>query len=398
MAVINYWALVTITTCSLIAGDAYGAESGNIAGARAWRTELVECNDAVAIEAAAVTKLGELLLGRGIDMAFGALRKAITKAGSDDSKTFEMSNATYLIDLYNQNMDTTSKEPASRRRACVIIGNGVASDGGLAENDSILNGVSVSQQQVLKSNFRALRMDSPGFFAKVKFEQSNDAVAIKPVLTQLYYPRHLYKGRKGADRQLLIAIEIGEPGVADKMLYAGTLTLENISVSEKLIANSASLVTQSKVGWSLKPEINVKLDELVPDSKRVFPVNLTSTVTETAAGSKFFKKLDEYLDDATTKAIKDEIDSSILPGKINDGKLQRQQAYRDAIIDFYAKSGALSAACAELKAQPGSQTTISQAWAAFFSAESAYLKLQQARVSGVLQEELTVQKPKQCAL
>lgn len=356
-----------------------------------WRAQMVSCpQHDRSLEAGATAALTAVLLERAFTMGASAIRSAITKAAGDESRTVLATGAGYLFD--RQSPDDGADRNV--RRACVVVARGVA----LAPNQPPPEpGFAVANKTVARavaSDFQALRLEKPTFFAKVAFEPSTDGVAVKPRLMQLYYPKRLETRRPRAPRHLTIGVQVAQPGVSDAFVYAGDITLPNPAVLDTL--QLSGLNGMSAAGWAPAPDIDLAAFADVP-SGEFFPVNVDVTIVETAKGSAFFKALDSYLDEETTKALTDAAAERVLPARRADAKEARRQAYQEAVVEYFSKRAGYDEACSEYRADPSSDVKRSTAWSAFYALDAAYQDLRDMRSEGTAgpgQEE--IKQPTAC--
>lgn len=361
-----------------------------------WRSELVSCAefDVVTKESAAAG-LGAVLIERAFSVGFEAIRAAVKKAAEDQSSVDSASSPSYLFDRKVSGKGVAE----TRRRSCVVIAHGqdAGTSSGQDGQAAVVNAVSDAVAQAgIKSDLQLLRLKDADFMTKIAFEPSRDKSAVKTTLLYLYYPRQLYQGRRSANRTLNVLVSVKGAGAEGDDIYAGDVTLTDVMTSPKLITSGALLNGQSKIGWS--PIAKVDLSEFSGvTTGPLFPVNLTAVVTETAQGSAFFKKLDQFLDDDTTKAISEAAADALMPHRRKALREEQKQSYRDSIVDYYAKSADFTEKCSELSADASSAAKRSAAWAAYYALTAAYRVMMEARTSGVDAPDLSsVAAPVMC--
>lgn len=342
-----------------------------------WKTDTVPCGigNGPVVESAGLALLAPVLLERGFDLLASTIRKAIQTAAEDKQTTIETKNASYLVELKNINSISDSV------KGCVVVVYGKPSTlGGIAPAPSFLSSdADTATKTSVKSDLARLSMSEVAFYARVAFEQSSDRVATRAVLKQIYYPRRLYSGRSSAERVLSIAVTVTQPG-DDKAILAGTLTLENLSTSPILIFGSA-VDSKNAIGWFPTPMIELSAEQKATTGEKV-PVNLTSTVTETARGSAFFKALNTYLDDKTWSAVTDAGKTALLPDKRAEARSNAKSAYESSIVAYFSAMHDLNESCNNLK-DKDSPSNRSSAWRSYYAASSAHRLMISSRVSGV---------------
>ncbi len=343
-----------------------------------WKTDIVPCGigNGPVVESAGLAALAPVLLERGFDLLASTIRKAIQTAAEDKQTTIEVKSASYLVELKN-----LKSPPADSAKGCVVVAYGKpSSPGGIASALSFLpSDADTATRTSVKSDLARLSMSEVAFYARVAFEQSSDQVATRAVLKQIYYPDRLYSGRSSAERVLSVAVIITQPG-DDKAVLAGTLTLENLSTSPILILGSA-VDSKNAIGWFPTPTIELSAQQKATTGEKV-PVNLTSTVTETARGSAFFKALNTYLDDKTWSALTEAGKTTLLPDKRAEARSNAKSAYESSIVAYFSAIQDLNESCNNLK-DKDSPSNRSSAWRAYYAASSAYRLMISSRVSGV---------------
>lgn len=368
----NKWNGVACAALLGCACQAHGA--ARVQPGYVWRAETVSCGiGAGPVKEFAGAALAAVLLERGFDMLASTVRRAVTAAGQDKSVHFDAVKATYLADL-----PFGSTQPRSRN--CVAIARGqplAAGTDGAAP--AFLEQATSAQKTEVKSDLKQLGLAQVDFYARMAFERSEDEVATRAALIYLYYPVRLYPGRGSAERALNIAATIVVPG-GKEALFAGTLTLDEPATSPALRADAGALA-KNAIGWFPSPSVTLS-EEQKKTSGRKVPVNLTATVTETASGSRFFKQLDEYLNEETWNAIVTTGKTAWLPQDRKQAKDKAARAYEASIVAYFGAMSGLAKAC-EALGEDATAATQADALKNYYAALAAHRAMEDAKAPGV---------------
>ena len=367
-------AFIALLMSAVLTAPVHAAADGK-ESSQVWRARLVKCDPSSTgvQESAGLVGLGAVLLERGFAVAAGAIRKGIAAAGKDKSVSFIADHPAYLV-----RMDANRMRHDLR---CVVIARGTPlAPFETASNPPTIDNANQAVQASVRNGLAALGLSGVPFYANVAFKPSDDGAATRAVVTQLYYPRRLFAGRGSAVRTLNVTAVVTAPG-QDKSMLAASLTFEDLATRAALVHDDNGLEAKSSVGWFVTPKV-----ELSESQKRrsgfAYPVNLSTTVTETAAGNAFFKALDAYLDDATWKAATEAVKQELLPASRDAARDAAQADYQKAIAAYFPAMDTLAAACTVFATAPTASNR-GKAWAAYFAAASAYRTLEDARTQGM---------------
>jgi hypothetical protein len=340
---------------------------------KVWRIGLTKCE---INKDPAESLISTALLNFGINLGLSYIKNAITDAGTDKEKIYNVFNSDYIsqVDEHANN--------AMNHRRCIIIGSGITTSiqnyktklgDGQILNDVVddISNADKSDKEFMSNDISQLGISSEiHFLIRIGFVHSADGIGVKPVVNYLYYPKNIFKRKN--NQSILITVDGKVPNEDKSSKLSVSLKIPNITPSDKLLKSAELIHVENLAGWMLPPK---EWKETIEkrDVKYTGLINLEAKVAVSSSGSKFWEKISKAISDKQLTSLGEAISKQI---HTDSDELEKQKqtdilSYLDALAAYQTKNAALQNACDSADASQVDRVS------AYYSAFATYKKAKQ---------------------